>query len=491
MANNQRPQQNNDSFTPYVPNSASNPYLDQENSSYEQNPYARQTTARGYVPPAANPYMDGPTTGAEGFSPEEVKNRAKKKRRKKNAPGQGLPGQQRKRRRRTPFIVVLIVLIAIFGGVGYYLWNYPPYYNVTINGIQRFVKSGMTIQQAIGQGYAAPVAGDLLAIDGTVWTAGAGEAFSATVNGETTTDPNYVLTRDAEVQISDGADITEDYTETTETVAHGTSGTSINSFNQYWAGSIHVYSEGEDGEALVKTGNQSGVTITEITKQPKDSGYSVYTVDTGDDKVIALTFDDGPWEKTTEEILDVLAENGAKATFFQIGNQCASYPTIEKRIISEGHQIATHTYDHAAGSGGGVDLTQMSSSEQISEVTKGFSAIESATGTTVSRIMRAPGGNYYGSIITTLKDYIDAEIGWDVDTEDWRKPGAEAIAERILSAKSGDVVLMHDGGGDRTQTVEALKTALPQLKEQGYKFVTIDELLEYANPTADSSTDSE
>ena len=80
--------------------------------------------------------------------------------------------------------------------------------------------------------------------------------------------------------------------------------------------------------------------------------------------------------------------------------------------------------------------------------------------------MRAPGGNFKGDIVWTLQPYIDAEIGWNVDTEDWRRPGADTIASRIMKAKPGSVILMHDGGGDRSQTVEALKKALPQLKQE-------------------------
>ena len=103
-----------------------------------------------------------------------------------------------------------------------------------------------------------------------------------------------------------------------------------------------------------------------------------------------------------------------------------------------------------------------------------------------STVMRAPGGNFKGDIVWTLQPYIDAEIGWNVDTEDWRRPGADTIASRIMKAKPGSVILMHDGGGDRSQTVEALKKALPQLKQEGYRFVTISELLQY-DPPADSS----
>lgn len=437
-----------------------------------------QTRSRGYTPPASNPYIAGPQTGAVGYTPERLGTQPKRGR-FKTTTNQGIPGAPRKRKRRVPVVIVILLVLGVLGGVGYYLWTNPPMYNVTINGTQRLVKNGMTIQEAIDEGYASPTAGNLLAIDGSVITEGGGNAFEATINDESVTDAATALPRDGVIQIQNGTDITEEYTETTQTVAHGTSGIDYTSADSYYNGSIHIYSNGEDGEETVKTGTQSGITLTEVTKQPVDAGYSSFKVDTGMDKVIALTFDDGPWGETTEQILDILAENDAKATFFEIGNQCATYPSTVKRIIAEGHQIGTHTYDHASGSGQGVNLTFMSESEQRNEVEQGFAAIEDVAGTTVSRIMRAPGGNYYGSIVTNLSDIVEAEIGWDLDTEDWRKPGADAIAQVIKSATSGDVVLMHDGGGDRSQTVEALKIALPQLKSEGYSFVTIDELLAY------------
>lgn len=489
--------QNNPYATQGNPYAAqNNPYGAQANPYASQNnPYAAQnggqysgagqyqTSSRGYVPPADNPYLSGPQSGAVGVTPERVSSQPKRGRFKTNGTEVGgYPAAPRKRKSHKVAIVVVLLVLVLLGGAGFYLWTNPPYYNVTINGEQRFVKSGMTIQEAIDEGYASPVAGNLLAIDGSVFQEGGGEPFVATINGETTSDGSVAMGRDAEVQIDNGTDVTEEYTETTQTIAHGTSGTDMSTLDTYWTGSIHVYSNGQDGEETVKTGTQSGVTLTEVTKEAVDAGYSSFTVNTGDDKVICLTFDDGPWPTTTDEILDILAENDAKATFFEIGNQCAEYSSQVKRIISEGHQIATHSYDHASGSGQGVNLTFMTAEEQRTEIEKGFSAIEEVAGTTVSHIMRAPGGNYYGSIITNLSDLVVAEIGWNVDTEDWAKPGVEYIKNAICSATSGQVVLMHDGGGDRTQTVEALRQALPELKAQGYSFITIDELLtKYTN----------
>ena len=256
----------------------------------------------------------------------------------------------------------------------------------------------------------------------------------------------------------------------------------------YWNGSLHVYEKGEDGLKVTKTGDVSGITVTEQTKDPVDAGYTIYTANPGEDKVIAFTFDDGPWGDTTDAILDVLEQYNAKATFFTIGNQIPYHPDQVRRAHDLGCQICTHTYDHAEGSGQGVNLTFMSAEEQIAEVTQGYASIKEVLGEEPSHVLRAPGGNYYGSIISTLEPYVDAEVGWDVDTEDWRLPGSDAIYEAIMSARSGQVILMHDGGGDRSQTVEAVKRAVPELVEQGYRLVTVNELLAYDLPSSDGIT---
>ncbi len=384
-------------------------------------------------------------------------------------------GRKQRGRNPAPRIIAGILALVIVAAVVIFIF-FPPFYNVTINGESYRVDAGFTVQKAIDSGYADPDPGDLLAVDGSVAKKGGGDVFAAELNGEATNDPNAVIPRDGTCDISDGADVTESYQSTTETIAHGEREIPASS-SAYFTAAIHVYSEGEDGEQVVKTGDVSGITVTEVTKQPVDAGYTGYSVDTGGQKVVALTFDDGPWPTTSEGVLDVLEQYGAHATFFEIGQQVEEYGDISKKLYEAGNQLASHTYDHAAGTGKGVNLTYMSSDAQVEEVQKGFAALDSVTGTTVHRVLRCPGGNYYGSLISTIAPYVDYEIGWDVDTEDWRKPGADSIAEMIESAEPGEVVLMHDGGGDRTQTVEALKTALPYLQEQGYTFVTIDELL--------------
>ncbi len=367
-------------------------------------------------------------------------------------------------------VAVLLVLL---------LFHHLLRFGITVNGERTTIWRGATIEKVLDKGLVDPKPGNLLSVDGSVIAEGEGERCSATIDG-TKAELTAKIHRGADVQIGDGGDTTEEFTEKRETIPHGTSD-GDRSFEAYWFGSIHLLSDGQDGTMVKRTGKISGTTVEEVETPAVDAGYSIYTA-RPEDKVVALTFDDGPWPDTTNQILDILEENGAKATFFTIGNQIAEQPDAVRRAHEMGCQVCTHTWDHAEGSGGGVDLTLMSADEQVNEVQRGFEAIAQVLGEEPAHIMRAPGGNFHDEIINTLWSLVDAEIGWDVDTMDWSRPGSDAIAEVILSVQPGQVVLMHDGGGDRSQTVEALRTALPQLVEQGYRFVTISELIAYGKP---------
>lgn len=367
-------------------------------------------------------------------------------------------------------IIVAVVVLAVIG-VGVYLYLNPSSFNMTVNGMTRTVNNGTTVADLVAQGVVTPKPGNLVDVEGEVLEEGGGNAFDGTINGEPISDPSTVVHKGDSVQIGNGSDKMEDYdTETVEKKPKN---------KELGEGAIHVYIPGETGQVEKRTGKISGKTKKEVVKKASDNIYFRYNANPGDDKVVALTFDDGPWP-TTSELLDVLKKYDAKATFFTIGRQISEQPETMKKMAKAGHQIATHSWDHAdSGGGNGVDMTRQNAETQIEEVQKGQQAITDATGQEASKAFRSPGGNYHDDIIWTLQPYVTSEIGWNVDTEDWRTPGAETIAERIMSAKSGDIILMHDGGGDRSQTIEALKIALPYLKEKGFKFVTIDELLAY------------
>lgn len=420
--------------------------------------YQQQGGYAGYAQSAANPRVM-PAQKTEGqMTPYADMGRYKKRGKKKAS---------------VISIVVAVVILAAIG-VGAYLYLNPVTFNVTVNGMTRTVKAGTTVQDMMNDGIVSPAAGNLLAVDGEVLEEGGGTPFTGTLNGGDFTDPATALHKGDSVQIENGVDVTEDYdTETTE---------SEPGHQELGEGAIHVYVPGQTGKVEKRTGKVSGKTVEETVAEGRDAVYLKYNADTKGEKVVALTFDDGPIG-TTPELLDVLKEYGVKATFFTIGNQISQktdFTDVVKRASDEGHQIATHSWDHAeSGGGNSVDMTRQSPEKQIEEVQLGQQAIADATGKEASKVFRSPGGNYHGDIIWNLQPYVTSEIGWNIDTEDWRRPGAEAIARQLLSVKPGDVVLMHDGGGDRSQTIEALKIALPQLVEEGYKFVTIDELMAY------------
>lgn len=382
-----------------------------------------------------------------------------------------------KRRERAPFnlkVPIILGVLAIAAGVGIFSWVQSLPVTVTVNGTQMEVGGEKTAEYVFDQGAVHVTPGNLVDVEGALLEEGKGTPFTLTVNGKADADATARLHNGDVLEFTDGTDVEEEST---------VQDSQVIPFNTVEAGNgpLHVITqEGANGEQATKTGSISGKTVTQVTTPAQDRIYRRYYPDTGGEKVIALTFDDGPVGAQTSELLDVLKENGAKATFFTLGTQISGDNTaVIKRMSDEGHQVCTHTFDHAGGSGQGVNLSYMTAQEQRDEITKGLSAIESATGKAASTVFRAPGGNFPLEVWQNTEDLISAEIGWDIDTQDWMQPGTDAIVQAIESAQPGSVILMHDGGGDRSQTIAACREAIPYLKSKGYKFVTLDELLRY------------
>jgi peptidoglycan-N-acetylglucosamine deacetylase len=201
-------------------------------------------------------------------------------------------------------------------------------------------------------------------------------------------------------------------------------------------------------------------------------GASYRTSGSQSRRAVALTFDDGPGPYTSR-VLDILKRTGAKGTFFLIGQQVSGGAGVLRRALREGHVLANHSWNHANLSGGGFG--QLSSTN---------AAIRRATGYTPC-LFRAPYGAVSGTLLGQARSLGMLTIQWSVDPQDWARPGAGAImssapagAARILGAtRSGSIVLMHDAGGPRDQTVAALPGIIRTLKRRGYRLVTVPELL--------------
>lgn len=369
--------------------------------------------------------------------------------------------------------VAVVVVLAIVGIFAFNNWMGSKPVEVTLNGDQVTISgTERSVGGLLDNNVVSVTPGNYVAVDGSTIRQGEGTRCTAKVNGNDTDDMGMHLNGGDKIEISNGTDITEPYTDSEpQTLPHKTELKGV--------GAVHLYSNNaQDGEQVTRTGKESGITATVTTKEPVDNIVQYYNVNSNGDKVIALTFDDGPWDKQTDEILDILEQNDAKATFFTVGQCISGHEKELQRAASMGCEIGTHTWDHAEGSGEGVSLIKMSTDERKQEVQKGLEAIKNATGQEASTIFRCPGGNFDTSVATDLEGIVTAEIGWNVDTTDWKKPGADVIAQRIQSAGPGNIILMHDGGGDRSQTIEGLRQALPKLKEQGYSFITVQELLE-------------
>jgi len=198
--------------------------------------------------------------------------------------------------------------------------------------------------------------------------------------------------------------------------------------------------------------------------------------------MVALTFDDGPG-KDTPSILSILKQNNVPATFFVVGQEVQANPQMLGQEIAQGSQVGIHTWDHQ-------DMTKLSSAKQQKEIVDTQNAIINATGTP-SRLFRAPYGAVNPSVIATAEKNKLLSVLWETDTNDWQQPDAATIVQRVMSQVSpGTIILMHDGGGDRANTVAALPTIIKELKKQGYEFATVGDLVISDPPTAsDMSVD--
>lgn len=191
-------------------------------------------------------------------------------------------------------------------------------------------------------------------------------------------------------------------------------------------------------------------------------------------KSIALSFDDGPNPPYTGMILDVLARYGVPATFFCVGMFAAAHPDVLARMAECGHEVGNHTWSHPF-------LPDLSERELDSQVVRTDKAIADATGRPVSRLLRPPHGTRTPMLMSWLteQEHDHRLVLWDVDPGDWGRPGSETITQAILKqSRAGSIVLLHDGGGDRAQTVEALPAIIDGLLADGYNFTLAGSLFD-------------
>jgi|SRR5215207_4801675 len=198
---------------------------------------------------------------------------------------------------------------------------------------------------------------------------------------------------------------------------------------------------------------------------PHRDGIGVIQTTAVPGATVALTFDDGP-SRYTSQVLEVLDEHNIKATFCVVGESAKAYPALVQEIVDRGHTLCDHTVTHD------LHLTDRSADQMRSEIGDTLAAVQAAVPDAEVPFYRAPGGNFSTEVIAVAAAFDQQPLGWSVDPRDWSEPGTNAIRTTVLDQViPGSVVLLHDGGGDQSQTVAALDEIITGLRAAGFEFV--------------------
>lgn len=367
------------------------------------------------------------------------------------------PERVRTARRVAAALIVLTAVVSLATG---YVLSRPIV--VVVDGARVEIEADTTVSDIRARGVLKAPAGDLLSVRGSVAATEGGAPPRVLRNGRPATNWQRLYRGDVLVSRA-GEDRTESI-ETTDvpipyrTVVQGTGAV------------MKVRVPGEEGTRRVTRGSVSQTELSsEVLVPPRDEVLVRRSPKPGS-KLVAITFDDGPWPKWTEEVLRVLREEDVPATFFVLGRQVKRYPSMTKRIAAEGHMVASHSMTHKR-------FSQLKPA-QIRRETLTSRALLRDTTRVSSPWIRPPYGAMDTQAWRELRRLRARVVMWDVDPKDWKRPGSRRIATRVVRAvKPGSIVLLHDGGGDRQQTVWALQRIIPALRRKGYEFVTVEELV--------------
>ena len=213
------------------------------------------------------------------------------------------------------------------------------------------------------------------------------------------------------------------------------------------------------GAALARVGVRSGETVVTKVLRAPTLGHLVTP------GAVVLTFDDGPDSTWTPRVLALLAQAKVHAVFCEIGVNVARHPDVVRDVVAAGNLLCDHTWDHDE------QLRVRPPGEIALDISRGADAITRAAGSRPA-FFRAPGGNWSPTIEADARQQHMTPLKWTVDPRDWSRPGVTSILSTVYAeVRPGGVILMHDGGGDRSETVAALRVLLKRLPAMGYHFV--------------------
>lgn len=367
-------------------------------------------------------------------------------------------------------VVIAILVLGLIFGSAVWMW-FNRNVRVSVNGVAMEVRYRSTLDEVLESSEAEVVPGNLVSVGGSVLEEGSGWAYAAEVNGAALDNDQvaeYRVSGNETITFADGADKMEDYTSENVTVQP-----KLTYEGEVWAPIQYVAQWGQVGEVEMRTGAISGETAQgDVITEVKDVIIQrVYPKASDGRRLVCLTFDDGPSPVYTSQYLDILNEYGIKATFCELGVEVADQASYSQLVADSGCQIVSHTYNH-------LDLPTLDADEVYSEITTSYDAIKSASGVTTTAT-RPPYGDFGDACWLASRGSVSVLVTWTQDSEDWEQSGVDDIVEKALeSVTNGSIILMHDGGGNRAQDLQALPQIIERLQDQGFEFVTLSELLD-------------
>jgi peptidoglycan/xylan/chitin deacetylase (PgdA/CDA1 family) len=314
---------------------------------------------------------------------------------------------------------------------------------VVVEGQSRSLPAGLTVKQALGR-LELPAAGDLLAVDHSVLRKGAYPSRML-VNGQPA-PPTRRLQRGDRVTVARGRTRIEPVTRVTQLLAASRPGNPLRSLPTGPA------------QAVLDRGKLSG-RVVPVAYHPAAGAAGPLAV--------ALTFDDGPWPHTTQQMLTILSQRQAPATFFVVGRQVERYPELVHREVAAGMAIGSHSYHHPQ------PFDRLPVARIRDEITRGRRTLVPLRIHPVG--FRPPGGATSPAVTAAAQELGDRTVLWSVDPADWQ-PGvtSDQLVQRVLAAaRPGAIVLLHDGGGNRSATVAALPAIIDGLRRLGLTLTVV------------------
>lgn len=361
----------------------------------------------------------------------------------------------------------LAVIAALIGG-GVVFWTHRSV-SITVNDTSQKIRIGSTLDDVYQQAGVPTNPGNFVTVGGNLIEPGTGYPYSASIGDQPLSREEteaYRVHGGESINFFDGGDRLEEYDVEYREVQPKLV------FTGDWGAVSYIKQWGKVGKQEIRTGKQSGEQAEgDWVEELRDCIVDTRNITPANgEKLVAITFDDGPAETYTEAYLDILAQYGARATFFNLSSNEETYPELAKMVAGSGNQICSHTNQH-------LQLTALGPDEMLSEITSARDTIRELTDVDTT-IIRPPYGDFSQDCWLYTQGNVSASIIWNQDSLDWQQPDVGTIVNNALTnIGPGSIILMHDGGGVRDPDLEALPRLIQALQADGYRLVTISELL--------------